>query len=557
MIWGTGAWVVITLLFSMALPWAVLSLIMSFGLLLIVGSGMRGHDIEQVITEDLRKPIVCVGILILIVVPVFSGIITWTSDVANAETFNSFIEETEDDLFTNPIPDNMVRLVTSEYAQFVARQYFDQIGSNIEVADAHITTRNGRLVWVNIIISTNVLSENFIKGLIVVDANDPAQVEVITDVQISVGEGLFWDKNIQFGNYLEDMSNSYEYAYPTWDPIDSLVYVQTRTNLGFDFVERPLGPKVYCQNGTIRTYATIEETPDWITQAYGEEYLERQISRWGGYRRGEGFDLFASGFLWFIAPSNERISITEDTRYIINPDNNRVEALVAVHPSASTSLTLSGIMRATKDKVYYHRFGNGSLVSGESAVNEVIKVFPDPTSGTYFGSMPLIYPVRINSTYTRYAWYCPIYWWTSSYDSDSDDYYISDIRLHALGIADAQAEEISFISVKGTLSGEDLVQTVREGYVQAVEDALGVEPEVEDIITLTANVLNVTSYVEEGATHIVLRTDNATYEWVEGVRAWMDIGDWYELLTIEVGDSFTTTIEVVEGVNRIVEFTKN
>ena len=78
----------IALLFSMTLPWAVLSLIMSFGLLLIIGSGLRGHDIETVIMEDMRKPIVCVGILILIVVPVFSGFVSWTSDVTNAETFD-------------------------------------------------------------------------------------------------------------------------------------------------------------------------------------------------------------------------------------------------------------------------------------------------------------------------------------------------------------------------------------------------------------------------------------------------------------------------------------
>lgn len=555
LVWGTGAWLLICVLINQTLPWAIISLVMSFALLLLISGGFRPGELEDMV-QGLRAPMACIGFIILLVLPILSGVITWTSDLSNAQNVDEFIEQTSEPLFNNPIPDEMVRLVTEEYASFVAQQYFASIGSNIEIAAAHITTRNDRLVWVCIVVSTNVLSENFVKALIVVDANDPSLVEVITDVQIPVGEGLFWDKNIQFGNYLEDMTNAYEYAYPTWDPIGNLIYVQTRTQLGWDFVERPLGPKVYCQNGTIRNYATIDETPTWITQAYSEEWLERQTNRWGDFRREDGFDLFAGGFLWVIPPSNERLEMTEDTRYIINPDTNRVEALIAVHPPGASSLTLSGMMRGTNEGIFYHDLSDLGLRSGEAAINEIIKDYPDPVEGSYFGAMPLIYPVQINSTYARLAWYCPIYWWSAAYDAESEEYYVTDIRLHAFGMADAEDVTISYVTeVQGSLTGANLVEAVREGYITAIQESLNIEvEEPTDTFQLTASILNKTSYVSAGDTHIVLRTNNATYEWIEGSASWMDIADWYELLTSNVDDSFTATIQQVGDMYRIVAF---
>ncbi len=553
LVWGLLAWAFICLFMTMTLPWALMALFTSYAMLMF-GSGLT--EIKR--NGELRgrgMPILCIGIVLMITIPAFAGIVAWTSDVSNAEYVDQMIVAAEGPLFKNPIPDGHVRLVTSELATFQARRIMNTIGSNVEIAAAHITVRNGRLVWVCVVVSTNILAENYLQGLIVVDANDPSQVEVITDVgNLPMAEGLWWDKNIQFGNYLNDMTKAFEYAYPTWDPIGNLVYVQTRTGIGMDYVERPMGPIVYCANGTVREYATLEETPDWITQAYSEEWLERSITRWGGYRRDGGFDLFASGFLWVIQASRDRLAITEDTRYIINPDTGHIEALVAVHPTDATTLTLAGFIRATKDRIYYYDLSNSSLMSGEAAVNAVIKDLPKPTSGDYTGAMPLIYPVRINSTYSRLAWYCPIYWYQTSYDSESDEYVLSDIRLQAVGIVDGRIDTLRAVSTTGT--GEDLVRNAREAYVQAVRNALGVEQEAEGELQLEATVLNVTSYVDSGDTHIVLRTDNSTYEWIEGAKQWMPLEDWYELLTVRPGDRFIATIEQVGGEYRIVAFSK-
>jgi len=558
LIWGTAAWVIICLLLVSTLPWAILTLIMSFGALLVVSSGFRGGAIEDVL-EGIRVPLTCIGILIVIIMPVFAGVISWTSDVSNAEFFDSMIIVTDEPLFNNTIDDDKVRLVTEEYAKYVAAQHISPFGSNAIVSAAHITTNPvGELVWVCTIVSTNVLAENFVKGFIVVDANDPQTVEphLIPDTTIPVGEGLFWDRDIQFGNYLNDMTASYQYAYPTWDPAGNLVYVQTRTPLGFDFVERASGPVVYAENGSVYYYATIEETPDWVTQAYGEEWLERQISRWGEYRRGDGFDLFAGGLLWFIPPSNDRLQIHEDTRYIVNPDTGRIEAFIAVNP-VTASRTLAGVFRATKDAVYYHDLSDEGYVSGDAAAANVVADIGAPASGVYYGAMPLLYPVVINSTLTKWTWYTPIYWADFYYDEDLEDYTATNMRLHALGLVDASnIDRFVWKPLGGTISGEELVYSVRSAYVELLGGT--VEPEPTGTFNLTANVVNKTSYVDNGDTHIVLRTDNATYPFIEGARDWMNLADWYTLLNdIDVSDNFTATILIVGDMYRIIAIVKN
>jgi len=539
------------------LPWAVITLIISFGALLVFSSGFRGGAIEDVL-EGIRVPLTCIGMIIIIVMPIFSGVISWTADVSNAQYFNSMIIESDEPLFNNTIPDDKVRLVTEEYAKYVAGQHMSPFGSNVFVAAAHITTnQNGTLVWVCTIVSTNVLAENYVKGFIVVDANDPQTVEphLIAETTIPVGEGLFWDRNIQFGNYLNDMTATYQYAYPTWDPSGSLMYVQTRTPLGFDFVERASGPIVYAENGTIYRYATIEETPDWVTQAYGEEWLERQISRWGGYRRGTGFDLFASGLLWFIPPSNDRLEITEDTRYIVNPDTNRVEAFIAVHPVTSDR-TLAGVFRATKDAVYYHDLSAEGYVSGDAAAANVVADIGAPASGLYYGAMPLLYPVVINSTLTKWTWYAPIYWADYYYNEDAEAYTATNMRLHALGMVDASnIDRFVWVPLGGEISGEELVYQTRSKYVELFGGTI--EPEPSDTFTMTATVVSKAFDTVDSNLRIVLGTNNVTYPYLEGARDWMNLTDWYTLLLeIDVSDSFTATIQMVGEMYRIVAIVK-
>ena len=558
LVWGTIAWVIICLLFVMTLPWAILSLVMSLGAIMMITSGFRpGGDFEQML-EGIRVPFTCIGLLIIILVPTFAGVISWTSDVANAEYFDSMITETDDPLFNNPIPDSMVRLVTEEYAKFVASQHLAPFGSNTMVASAHITTNNGTLVWVCTIISTNVLAENFVKGFIIVNANDPQSItpHIIEETTIPVGEGLFWDKDIRFGNYLRDMTSSYEYSYPTWTPAGDLVYVQTRTPLGFDFVERAAGPIVYFENGTIIEYALIADTPDWITQAYAEEWLERQITRWGGYRRADSFDLLAGGFLWVIPPSTDRLEIHEDTRYIINPDSGNVEAFIAVHP-VTAGTTLAGVFRATQTEVFYHDLSGSAFVSGETAASNVIADIGAPASGVYYSAMPLLYPVVISPSETKWTWYTPIYWTDAYWDSDLEEYVADNMRLHALGLVDASnIDRFVWLPLGGAISGEELVFEVRSDYVELFGGVIDTGP--IDTFNMTATVVAKVSDTVDSNQHIILETDNSTIQYIEGARAWMNLTDWYTLLLdINPFDSFTATIHIVDGVYRIIAIVKN
>ena len=95
----------------------------------------------------------------------------------------------------------------------------------------------------------------------------------------------------------------------------------------------------------------------------------------------------------------------------------------------------------------------------------------------------------------------------------------------------------------------------RAGYVALFGGSI--EPEPEDTFELTATITNITSFVYDGDTHIVLGTDNATYPYIEGTRDWMNLTDWYSLLNLNVSDSFTATIQQVDNQFRIAAIVKN
>ena len=65
----------------------------------------------------------------------------------------------------------------------------------------------------------------------------------------------------------------------------------------------------------------------WMTQIYDEDWLENMINEFGGFRRGNGFDYFAGGFLWIVPPSQDRFQMTEDTRYV---DRSRVKGCCCI-----------------------------------------------------------------------------------------------------------------------------------------------------------------------------------------------------------------------------------
>jgi hypothetical protein len=454
--------------------------------------------------------------------------------VTNANYFNGFIQQGSGLPFNTTISDNMVRLVTQELAISIARRHMSEFGSNTQVLDCHVTkSPEGKLVWIATIGSTNIISENYIKGFVVVDANEPAAPPTIVKAQFNVGVGLWWDRNIPFRNYVDDITRTYGVAYPTWNlDTKNSIYVVTSYNLGFDFVRRYETPLAYDSQGKLETDPNgMSEIPIWMTQVYDEDWLENMINEFGGFRRGNGFDYFAGGFLWIVPPSQDRFQMTEDTRYVVDPESKDVVALVCVNP-AENQRTLSGVFKATREGVLYYDLKQLNYISGMTAEDLVEGRLPKPATGNYYAVMPLLYTVEVTPGNNRLAWYVPIYWNEQSGESDETIY------LAGFAIVDAQDTNkiVSTINQEG-INSKELVQQTRLEYTKL----FGVN--VITDIEVSANVLNTYEYVQDGSTHIILHLNNSTYPWIEATPKDLSAQQWNELISTKSGQTIFAQIE--------------
>jgi hypothetical protein len=452
--------------------------------------------------------------------------------VTNADYFNSFIQTASGLPFNSTIPDGMVRLVTRELATSIARRHMSEFGSNTQVLDCHVTkSPDGSLVWVAAIGSTNVIAENYVKGFVIVDATDPTATPTIMRTEFAIGEGLWWDRNIPFRNYMADMAKTYGVSYVTWDlTTNNPVYVVTRYNVGFDLVRRYETPLAYDSQGNLQYEpATVQAIPEWVTQIYDEDWLENMIDEMGGFRRAGGFDYWAGGFLWIIPPSRDRFEMTEDTRYIVDPETSDVVALVCVNP-VGNQRTLSGVFKATREGVLFYDFSRSNYISGMTAEDLVEGRLPKPATGNYYAMMPLLYTVETSTGNYRLAWYVPIYWYELSGEVDETVY------LAGFAIVDASdTNKIALTINEEGVTSEQLVRNTRLDFV----NLFGVTTYLE----LSTTVLGKYDYVEDGTTHMVLHLNNAAYPWVETTSKDLTTTQWNELLATAPGDSVTVQVE--------------
>ncbi|MEM2104107.1 MAG: hypothetical protein QW717_04375 [Candidatus Bathyarchaeia archaeon] len=475
-----------------------------------------------------------IGVLFILYLIAASTVVVFgqVQRVANTSYFNTFTRTGSRLPFNTGIPDNMVRLVTEELAISIARRHMSEFGSNTQVLGCHITkTPEGELVWVAVISSTNVIAENYVKGFVVIDATDPVNPPKILKEEFALGEGLWFDHNIHFRSYMNDISSSYGIAYITWDfTTKEVAYIITRYNVGFDLIRRYETPMVYSQRGKMYLQAeSLSEIPKWITQVYDEGWLEEMINEMGGFRRGEGFDYWAGGLLWVIPPSRERFEMTEDTRYIVDPETGDVVALVCVNPVGNRR-TLSGVFKATRDGIFFYDFRQANYISGMTAEDFVEGRLPKPAAGIYDAEMPLLYPVEISPGKYRLAWYVPIYWREGTGEKDE--------TIYLAGFAIIDAEETSRIAITMNVEGltsEQLVRKTRLDFLKLFG--------VITYLKVSATVLGKYEYVEDGTTHIVLHLDNATYQWVEATPKDIATLQWNELMATKAGDNIAIQIE--------------
>lgn len=452
--------------------------------------------------------------------------------VANAAYFSNFIHIGSGLPFKMEIPDNMVRLVTEELAVSVARRHMAEFGSNTQVLGCHITkTPEGKLVWVAVIGSTNVIAENYVKGFVIIDATDPLAPPKILRREFAVGESLWFDHNVHFRSYMNDISKRYGVAYVTWNfETNETAYVVTRYNVGFDLIRRYETPIIYDENANLYPQAeSFLQIPNWVTQVYDENWLEEMINEMGNFRRGTSFDYWAGGFLWLIPPSRERFEMTEDTRYIIDPETGDVVAVICVNPVGNRR-TLSGVFKATRNSIFFYDFRQANYISGTTAEDLVEGRLPKPAAGIYDAEMPLLYPVQISPGNYRLLWYVPIYWREAVKEKEE--------TIYLAGFAIVDAEETSKIAIKmheEGMTSEQLVRTTRMEFLKL----FGIIAEIE----VKAKVLGKYEYVDDGTTHIVLRLDNATYEWVEATPKDLPTVQWNKLMATEKGHTVTVHVE--------------
>ena len=85
------------------------------------------------------------------------------------------------------------------------------------------------------------------------------------------------------------------------------------------------------------------------------------------------------------------------------------------------------------------------------------------------------------------------------------------------------------------MTSEQLVRTTKLEFLKL----FGIITEIE----VSAKVLGKYEYVEDGTTHIVLRLDNATYEWVEATPKDLPADQWNKLMATEKDHTVTVHIE--------------
>lgn len=458
--------------------------------------------------------------------------------VNNAVAFNDMIVFENAPIFKNEVPDNMLRLTTMELAKSIALRNAGAYFGSVKAGSAHIALYKGRLVWVVNMVSPNLYGENVIKGFVIVDANDPeAEVEVVAET-FHVGEDLlflppFYNGEIHGHAYWHiSTASMYGRALPTVNDVGEWKYVLTVTDVDFwSFVQRPRGVYVFNEHGFEGAYS-INELP-WVVQYYDEDWIEYMIDCWGKHRRGKGFDVWAGGFLW-IPSSTDRVEISDDTRWIIDPDLGEVVAVVAVDHIGEVQ-TMAGLFKITRKGIFYYDLSSLGLKSGLQAQNIIGAHLAKPASGTFEPQMPVLYTLG-----GRYVWFVPIYWRISGEEAASLQ---ETVKLVGLAVVDAQSlDRFAIVMTSEGYTGASLVAEAKRRFLQ------GAQPETEAETTVSGVLKAKFSYVSEGNTVYILVIDDNCYK--ADTRT-LDFRTIYRIESLKVGEQVTV---VVSADGRFIRF---
>ncbi len=114
------------------------------------------------------------------------------------------------------------------------------------------------------------------------------------------------------------------------------------------------------------------------------------------------------------------------------------------------------------------------------------------------------------------------------------------------------AEDTNKIALSINQEGISSEQLVRQTRLQYVGLFMG--SNMTGNIEITATVLNRYEYVQDGSTHIVLRTDNESYPWIEATPSDLLSEQWNQLLSTQAGQQISVRIELREDKWTIKDF---
>ena len=188
--------------------------------------------------------------------------------------------------------------------------------------------------------------------------------------------------------------------------------------------------------------------------------------------------------------------MSDVTRWIVDPDTNRIIALVPVDFVGEVQ-TMAGMFKITGEGIKYYDTTGLGIKSGLQAQNVVESHILMPTTGTYEAEMPLIYPLNGQN-----AWFVPLYWRTGLGESTSAQ---ETTKLAGLGIVDAvNLDQYTILMTGEGYQGESLVAEAKRRF-----EAETVQPSNEN--TVTGTLSNRFSYVNNGNTIYVLTIGKADY----------------------------------------------
>lgn len=457
----------------------------------------------------IRTSVKVAGTLVFIVLLCYGCIVGIYAGYNNALYFDQYITQVEGFPIQNEIPANLIRLTTEDLAKYIAEQHLSEFGSNIKIVDMQVTMYQGRLVWVALLAVKDTWGLTFaVSGLMIIDANNPDARPQIVKEEFAVADGLDFNPIVGAGGnakakgyYDIDTALAYGDVYPALNPDGKWVTAVVTFRPDWQGVRHYAGIYVLDKRGNVIDFYQ-EEIPGWLVQPYDEDtFLEQGIRDWGSHRRGNRFDLWAGGML-NIPRSEDLIAISEDTRYIYDPDTNQIVAMVMMYPDRtgdSGKLSLAGAFKVSPQGISYYNLRQYNFISGVAASNAVKNKITARVGAEYFTAMELLYPVRVGGE-TKYVWFVPIYFKAQEGSGQ--------IGLAGLGIVDAQEQNRVVVEyTEGGVTGPNLVRKAEAGFLALYGEKPPEKPTSGRVIegTLTAKDA---PYMKDGNTHqwLTIRT---------------------------------------------------